>query len=405
MKNSPEGQTTPTPRWNFSTRAIHAGYDGQTEQGALNPPIYYSSTFGFESVEQGAARFRGDEPGMIYSRLSNPTVQVLESRLANLESGEAALAFASGMGAISTLMWTILRPGDEVVADLTLYGSTHALLHHSLPQFGIKTRSIDFSHPEKVAEGLTPQTKMVYFESPANPNMRLADIAAVSRAVKSHSNALVVVDNTYCTPYIQRPLELGADVVLHSLTKYLNGHGDVIAGAVISTQDIIDQLRTVGIKDLTGACLSPMDAYLILRGIKTLPVRMERHCASALAIARFLESHAQVASVAYPGLASHPQQALAKSQMALPGAMIAFELKGGVEAGRKFMNNLQLWTRAVSLGDAESLAQHPASMTHSNYTPEERAEHLVSDGLVRLSVGLEDESDLIADLDQALDRA
>lgn len=403
MKDAPNDTNRSNPKWNFSTRAIHAGYSCEDGQGALNPPIYYSSTFGFDTVEQGAARFRGDEPGMIYTRLANPTVDVLEKRLADLENGEAALAFASGMGAISTLFWTFLRPGDEVLADLTLYGSTHALLHHELPQFGIKCRSLDFSDPSLLVTQLNPQTKLVYFESPANPNMRLVDIEAVCRVVKAHSSARVVVDNTYCTPYLQRPLDKGADIVLHSMTKYLNGHGDVIAGAIISSQEIVNELRNVGLKDLTGACLSPMDAYLVLRGIKTLPIRMERHCDSAIKVAQFLAQHPQVASVDYPGLESHPQYELARRQMARPGAMLAFELKGGIEPGRKFMNHLKLWTRAVSLGDAESLAQHPASMTHSTYTREELAEHLVSEGLVRLSVGLEDPDDLIADLRQALD--
>ena len=388
--------------WRFATRAIHGGYDAASHQGALNPPIYWSSTYAFESAEQGAARFAGEEPGMIYSRVTNPTVANLETRLASLENGEAALAFGSGMGAISTMIWTTLRPGDELLVDLTLYGCTHALVHHLLPQFGIVVRAADFTAPENLREHLNERTKLVFFETPANPNMRLVDIAAVSQLVHGLSPALVAVDNTYCTPYLQRPLDLGADLVVHSLTKYINGHGDVIAGAAIGRQDLIDPMRWVGIKEMTGACMSPMDAYLVLRGLKTLPLRMDRHCQSAAAVARFLEAHAAVARVDYPGLESHPQHALARRQMSQPGAMIAFELRGGLEAGRRFINALGLVTRAVSLGDAESLAQHPASMTHASYAPEERDRHLISDGLIRLSVGLEDADDLIADIGQAL---
>ncbi len=391
-----------TDQWGFSTRAIHSQNHSSHEHGALNPPIYYTSTYGFESAEQCAARFSGDEPGMIYSRITNPTVQLLESRLANLENGEAAVAFGSGMGAISSLVWTFLRPNDEVIVDATLYGCTHSLVNHILPEFGIKVHPLDLTDPNNLKIYLNSNTKLVFFETPANPNMRLIDIAKVAETVKANCSAMVVVDSTYCTPYLQRPLDLGADMVIHSLTKYLNGHGDVIAGAAIGTNEAMTLMRKVGLKELTGACLSPMDAYLVLRGIKTLPIRMEKHCASATKIAAFLESHPQAASVAYPGLTSHPAHKLANRQMKLPGAMIAFEAKGGVEHGRQFMNRLTLWTRAVSLGDAESLAEHPASMTHASYTAEERKAHLISEGLVRLSVGLEDVDDLIKDLDQAL---
>lgn len=387
----------------FPTKAIHAGYDPMSHHGALNPPIYWSSTYAFETAAQGAARFAGEEAGVIYSRVTNPTVKMLEERLAALEGGEAALAFASGMGAICTLVWTLLRPGDELLVDLTLYGCTHSLVNHLLPEFGIVTRAVDFTNLDELREHLNARTKLVLFETPANPNMRLVDIEAVSAIAHAHSPALVAVDSTYCTPYLQRPLALGADVVTHSLTKYMNGHGDVIAGALIGRAELMTQLRFTGIKELTGACMSPMDAFLVLRGLKTLPVRMDHHCHSAQKIAEFLEICPQVAAVHYPGLASHPQHALAKRQMAQPGGMIAFDLHGGVEAGRRFIDALQLVTRAVSLGDAESLAQHPASMTHSTYKDEERQRHLIGDGLVRLSVGLESEADLIADLRQALE--
>ncbi len=397
--------TAATNEFDFSTRAIHSAYDNRPHQGALNPPIFWSSTFAFESAAQGAARFAGSEPGMIYSRVTNPTVQMLENRLAELEGAEAGLAFGSGMGAITSLVWTLLRPGDELLVDLTLYGCTHSLVNHLLPQFGIVTRAVDFTQPQALREQINERTRLVLFETPANPNMRLVDIAAVASLVRRHSNALVAVDSTYCTPYLQQPLALGADIVIHSLTKYINGHGDVIAGALLGKAELMQQIRMQGLKELTGACLSPMDAYLVLRGIKTLPLRMERHCQSAQRIATLLAEHPAVAVVHYPGLPSHPQHALCAQQMKLPGAMIAFELNGGLDAGIRFIDALKLFICAVSLGDAESLAQHPASMTHSTYTPEEKARHLISDGLVRLSIGLESPDDLWNDLQQALSGA
>ncbi len=396
---------TPTATtYDFSTRAIHSAYDRQAHQGALNPPVFWSSTFAFESAAQGAARFAGTEPGMIYSRVTNPTVQMLEARLAELEGAQAALAFGSGMGAITSLIWTLLRPGDELLVDLTLYGCTHSLVNHFLPQFGIVTRAVDFTQPHELLSQLNHKTRLVLFETPANPNMRLADIKAVATLVHSHSSALVAVDSTYCSPYLQQPLTLGADVVIHSLTKYINGHGDVIAGALLGSAELMQQVRMQGLKELTGACLSPMDAYLVLRGMKTLAVRMERHCQSAQWIAERLAVHPAVAQVYYPGLPSHPQHSLCQQQMKLPGAMIAFELQGGVDEGIRFIDALKLFTCAVSLGDAESLAQHPASMTHSTYAPEERAQHLITEGLVRLSIGLESADDLWCDLQQALKR-
>ncbi|MGH8030850.1 MAG: aminotransferase class I/II-fold pyridoxal phosphate-dependent enzyme [Luteimonas sp.] len=389
----------------FATRAIHAGYEPASHQGALNPPIYWSSTYAFDSVEQGAARFAGTEPGNIYARLTNPTVQVLEERLAALEGGDAAVAFGSGMGAICTLLWTLLRPGDELLVDRTLYGCTHSLVHHLLPQFGIVTKTADFTMPETLGEQLSERTKLVLFETPANPNMRLADIAAVVEIVRRRTAALVAVDNTYCTPYLQRPLALGADVVIHSMTKYLGGHGDVLAGALVGSAEVMGRMRSVGIKEMTGACISPMDAFLVLRGLKTLGLRMDRHCRNAAAIAKQLQDSPHVAVVHYPGLAAHPQYGLAQRQMAQPGGMIAFELHGGLQAGVRFMDALQLFGCAVSLGDAESLAQHPASMTHSQLSALERHEHLISEGLIRLSIGLEDVDDLMMDVHRGLNAA
>jgi len=387
----------------FSTRAIHHGYNPQEHQGALIPPIYLTSTFTFATAEYGAGCFAGEEPGYFYTRIGNPTLALLEARMATLENGEAAVAFGSGMGAIAATLWTLLRPGDEIIVGRTLYGCTFALLHHGLAEFGVKVRHVDLTDLGELRAAISPATRMIYFESPANPNMQLVDIAAVAQIARQHPQLIVAVDNTYCTPYLQRPLELGADLVLHSATKYLSGHGDITAGIVVTRQALAERIRLQGLKDLTGAVLSPQDAFLLMRGLKTLALRMERHCANAQAIARFLEDHPAVAMVAYPGLASFAQHALAAQQMKLPGGMIAFELKGGLASGRRFMNALGLFSRAVSLGDAESLAQHPASMTHSTYTPEERAEHAIAEGLVRLSAGLEDIADLLADIAQALD--
>jgi len=385
----------------FATRAIHHGYDAYAGHGALNPPVYLSSTYAFPTVEEGSARFAGEQAGYVYSRVGNPTTALLEARIADLEGGDAALATASGQGATTSLLWTLLAPGDQIIADKTLYGCTLGFLNHGLAKFGVKVTHVDLTDPANLSAALTPATRIVFFESPANPNMRLVDIEAIAAIARRHG-AKTVVDNTYCTPYLQRPIDLGADFVLHSATKYLGGHGDLLAGAIVGPKETLDQVRFYGLKDMTGAVLSAQDAFLVLRGLKTLALRMDRHCLNAQGVAEFLAAHDKVAVVNYPGLASFPQRDLARRQMAQPGGMIAFELKGGIEAGRRFMNALRLFTRAVSLGDAESLAQHPASMTHAFYTPEERVHHLIGEGLVRLSVGLEDLDDLIADLRQAL---
>ncbi len=391
----------PAQALGFATRAIHHGYDPYEGPGALCPPIYLSSTYAFPTIAEGMARFAGERPGYVYSRVGNPTTRLLEERLANLEVGEAALVTASGQGATTSLLWTLLKPGDELIADKTLYGCTFAFFHHGLEKFGVQVRHLDLTEPANLAAAISSRTKLVFFETPANPNMRLVDIAAVADIARRHG-ALTVVDNTYCTPYLQRPLELGADLVVHSATKYLGGHGDLLAGAIVGPKAILDEVRFIGIKDMTGAVLSSQDAFLILRGLKTLALRMDRHSLNAIQVAEFLEGHPAVAVVHYPGLASFPQRDLACRQMGQPGGMVAFELKGGFEAGRHFMDALQLFTRAVSLGDAESLAQHPASMTHAVYSLEERAAHFISEGLVRLSVGLENRQDLLADLKQAL---
>ena len=392
------------PGKGFSTRAIHHGYDPYEGHGAVNPPLYLSSTFAFPTVEDGSARFAGEQAGFVYSRVGNPTTCLLEARLADLEGGEAALVTASGMGAIAALMWTLLAPGDELIADQTLYGCTYSYFTHGLARFGVRVTFLDLSDPTRLAAALGPRTRAVFFETPANPNMRLVDIEAIA-AITRRRGVRTVVDNTYCTPYLQRPLELGADFVVHSATKYLGGHGDLLAGAVIGPRDALDEIRATGLKDMTGAVLSSQDAYLVLRGLKTLALRMQRHSENALALAEWLAAQDDIAAVHYPGLASFPQVALARRQMSLPGGMLAFELSGGRDAGRRFIDALRLIARAVSLGEAESLAQHPASMTHSTYTEAQRRVHGIGEGLVRISAGLEDRGDLLDDVARALSRA
>ncbi len=393
------------PQAGFNTRAIHHAYDPAQHHGALVPPIYQTSTFAFPNVAYGAACFAGEEAGHFYTRISNPTLALLEARIASLEQAQAAISFGSGMGAISSCIWSMLQPGDELIADLTVYGCTFAFFNTGLTQLGIKVRFIDMSNLDCLRAALansSAKRKVVYFETPANPNMRLVDIAGAATLAKQYQ-ALTVVDNTYCTPYLQLPLQLGADVVVHSATKYLGGHGDLMAGAAaFADAELAQKVRLFGLKDMTGAVLSPHDAHLVMRGLKTLSLRLDRHCDSADVIAQMLEEHAKTSQVFFPGLESFPQHQLAKQQMRRYGGMIAFELSGGMQAGIRFMDALQLVTRAVSLGDAESLAQHPASMTHATYTPEQRAAHGISDGLVRLSVGLEDLGDLLADIEQAL---
>ncbi|EJO5348939.1 methionine gamma-lyase [Clostridium botulinum] len=388
----------------FSTKAIHGGHIGDKQFGSLATPIYQTSTFIFDSAEQGGRRFAGEEKGYIYSRLGNPTATEVENKLALLEGGEAAAVAASGMGAISSALWSALKAGDHVVASDTLYGCTFALLNHGLTRYGIDVTFVDVSNLQEVKNALKANTKVVYLETPANPTLKVTDIKKISNMVhESNKDCLVFVDNTFCTPYIQRPLELGADVVVHSATKYLNGHGDVVAGFVVGKEEFINQVKLFGIKDMTGSVIGPFEAFLIIRGMKTLQLRMEKHCNNAIEVAKFLEAHPAVQKVYYPGLESFEYYELANKQMKLPGAMISFELKGGVEEGKIIMNNVNLATLAVSLGDSETLIQHPASMTHSPYTQEERKSAGISDGLVRLSVGLEDVEDIINDLKQALD--
>ena len=385
----------------IGTKAIHGGVI-KNKYGALATPIYQTSTFVFKNVEEGAKRFLGEEEGYIYSRLSNPTLTVAEEKVAILENGEKALATSSGMGAISATLWTLLKAGDHVLADKTLYGCTYAYISHGLTKFGVEVDFVDMSDLEEVKIKLKDNTKVIYLETPANPNLKIVDIQKISElSHNKNSNIKVVVDNTFATPFCQKPLLLGADIVVHSATKYLNGHGDVIAGFVVGSQEMINDIRTVGLKDMTGAVLGPNEAFLIIRGLKTFEIRMQKHCENAMKVAEFLEQNEKVEKVYYSGLKNHVGYEVAVKQMQAFGGILAFEVKGGLEAGKKLLNNLEMITIAVSLGDAETLIQHPASMTHSPYTKEERELAGITDGLIRLSVGLENVEDIILDLEKA----
>jgi len=385
----------------FGTKAIHGGAE-KNPFGTLTTPIYQSSTFVFDTAEQGGRRFALEEAGYIYSRLGNPTSSVVEGKLALLEGAEAALATSSGMGAISSTMWTLLKAGDHVLADKTLYGCTYAFLSHGLTKFGIDVEFVDTSDLEVVKKSMKSNTRIVYLETPANPNLKIVNINKICKIAHENKDTLVVVDNTFATPYLQNPIKLGADLVVHSATKYLNGHGDVVAGFVAGDLETVTQIRLIGVKDMTGSVLSPQDAFLMIRGMKTLELRMERHCSNAGEVATFLDTHPMIEKVYYPGLESHEGHELAKEQMNGFGGIIAFDVKGGIEAGKKLLNSLELCTLAVSLGDTETLIQHPASMTHSPYTREERLASGITDGLVRISIGLEGVNDIIDDLKQGL---
>ncbi|MDU1910565.1 methionine gamma-lyase [Fusobacterium sp.] len=387
----------------IGTIAIHAG-QSKNPFGALSTPIYQTSTFIFDSTEQGGARFAGEEEGYIYSRLGNPTTAVAEEKIAALECGEAAAATSSGMGAISSVLWTLLRAGDHVIADKILYGCTFALLCHGMTRYGVEVEFLDTSDLEAVKKAMKKNTRVVYLETPANPNLKISDIEEISKIAHANEYTKVVVDNTFASPYLQKPLQLGADVVVHSATKYLNGHGDVIAGFAVGNKELISEIKLFGIKDMTGSVLGPTEAHLIIRGLKTFEIRMQRHCENAMKVAEYLNAHPKVAKVYYPGLKDHEGYEIAVKQMTGFGGIMSFELKGGFEAGKTLLNNVEMCALAVSLGDTETLIQHPASMTHSAYTREELKEAGIPEGLVRLSVGLENIEDIIGDLDKALEK-
>lgn len=387
----------------FGTKAIHAGETKVRDFKALTMPIFQTSTFYFDTCEEGGRKFAGEECGYIYTRLGNPTTCLLEEKVAALEGAEAAAAASSGIGAIASCLWTIAAAGKHIVADTTLYGCTFALLNHGMTRYGVEVSFIDTSDLEVLKATLKENTVAVYLETPANPTLKIVDIAAVAEVVHEYKKEIkVVCDNTFATPLLQNPLALGADVVVHSATKYLNGHGDVIAGFVVGSAEFIKEVKFFGMKDMTGATLGPQEAFLILRGLKTLEIRVNRHCQSSQMIAEYLEKHNMVEKVYYPGLPSFEGYEVASKQMHGGfGGIIAFEVKGGKQAGMKWCDALQLCTIAVSLGDAETLVEHPASMTHSTYSPEELNNAGIPAGLVRIAVGLENPEDIIADFEQS----
>ena len=389
----------------FATKQIHVGKIEIPGIAPLSTPIFQTSTFEFDSTAEGAARFAGEEEGYIYTRLGNPNTAKIAAKLAALEHAEAGMAMGSGMGAVSSVMWTVLHAGDHLLADDTLYGCTFAFFTHGLTRYGVEVTLVNFEDIDAVKAAIRPNTKAFYFETPTNPSLKLIDIEAIaSLAHSACPDAKVIVDNTFSTPYIQTPIDLGADIVIHSATKYLNGHGDVIAGMAVGTKEFINECNMFGLKDMTGAVLGPFEAFLIDRGMKTLDIRVQKHCDNAMKVARFLESHPMVERVLYPGLESHPRHELAKKQMHNGfGGIITFELKCSREKSAEFVNSLKLCTIAVSLGDAETLIEHPATMTHSTYTPEELAQAGIGESMLRLSVGLEDAEDIIEDLRAGLD--
>lgn len=387
--------------WKAATQVIHGGHERETF-GALVTPLYQSATFVFESAQQGGERFAGNEPGYIYTRLGNPTTAELERKMAILEGAEAAAATASGMGAVSAALLANLQMGDHLVASNAVYGCTFALMTSQFARFGIEVSLVDFSSLAEIEAAIKSNTKVIFCETPVNPHLQVFDLAAIANIAKRHQ-LVSIVDNTFMTPLLQRPLDFGIDLVVHSATKYLNGHGDVIAGIVCGSEDQLHRVKYEILKDI-GAVISPHDAWLILRGLKTLDVRLQRHCDSAQRVAEFLAQHPSVTRVYYPGLKSHQGHQFMGQQMKRAGGVIAFELAANLEQAMAFVGYLELFSIAVSLGDAESLIQHPASMTHSPYTPEARAEAGIGDNLLRISIGLEDCDDIIADLSQALGR-
>lgn len=384
----------------IETQAIHSGRINDEQFGSLATPLYQTSTFIFDNAQQGADRFAGEAEGYIYSRLGNPTTRQLEMRVAAMEGMDDAAATATGMGAVSGALLANLSCGDHLISSKAVYGCSFALMNHQLTRWGIEVTFVDMANPEEVKAAIKPNTKVIFLETPVNPNLAVYDLSAIGKIAQQH-NLISIVDNTFLTPVLQQPKKYGIDIVIHSATKYLNGHGDVVAGIICGSSDMIMHIKMTVLKDI-GATISPHDAWLIMRGLKTLPIRMERHCSNAQKLAEFLESHKQVSQVYYPGLKSHPGNKFIGEQMKGAGGVIAFEISTDLAGGSEFINRMKLFSIAVSLGDAESLIQHPASMTHSPYTQEERLAAGISDSLIRISVGLENVDDLIADLEQSL---
>jgi methionine-gamma-lyase len=383
-----------------ATTAIHAHGNHHPQYGEVSVPIYQSSTFAFDNADQGAARFAGAADGYIYTRLGNPTVNALAAALATLENGTHAMATSTGMAAITTVFLAYLQPGTHVVCTDCVYGSTRTVLETTFARFGNDVTFVDSADLAQVQAAMRANTRLVYLETPANPTMKLSDIAGAA-AIAHAQGALLVVDNTFASPYLQRPLDLGADVVVHSCTKSINGHSDVVGGAIVVREErIYREIKPT--LNMFGGTMDPHQAWLILRGLLTLPLRVERSQENAMAIARFLRTHPMVEWISYPGLEEHPQHELATRQMDGFGSMIAIGVRGGLAAGKAMMNSVKVFTLAVSLGGVESLIEHPASMTHAGVPGHEREAAGLSDELVRISVGCEDVEDLQADLDQAL---
>ncbi len=384
-----------------ATKAIYVGLE-RPVYGEVSVPIFQTSTFAFPSAEEGAARFSGEAPGYIYTRMGNPTVHALEDNLAALENGHAGLATATGMAAITTLFLSLLNHQDHLIASDCLYGPTEVVIESELPRFGIATTLVDTSNLDSVEQALRPCTRLIFIETPTNPTMKITSIRGAAAIAHRHG-ALLAVDNTFASPYLQRPLEQGADLVVHSLTKSVNGHSDVLGGMiVVNNEQLYRKINRV--LTLFGSTMDPHQAWLILRGVRTLPLRMERAQENAFQLAEFLSSHPKVAWVRYPGLPDHPQHDLVREQMDGFGAMLCFGVKQGLEGGKILLNNVRLISLAVSLGGVESLIEHPATMTHASVPRARRVEAGILDELIRLSVGCEDFADLRADLDQALNK-
>ncbi|MGH9358480.1 MAG: trans-sulfuration enzyme family protein, partial [Terriglobia bacterium] len=384
----------------FATLAVHAGESPCPVTGALDTPIYQSTTFVSSSADEMAAVYGEERPGYMYTRYGNPTTRALEVKVAALEQGEAAVAAASGMAAISSAILGYVKAGDHVVASRSLYGAAYDFLNRKLPTLGAATTFVASTRVEEFERAIRPNTRLIYFETPSNPVLEIIDIEGLAGVARS-CNVPLMIDNTFASPALQQPIRLGVTVVVHSATKYLCGHGDALGGIIVGREDTIDRINHDVIRDF-GGVMSPFNAWLILRGIHTLHLRVPAQCASAQRIAEFLNAHPRVERVNYPGLPGHPGHALAQRQMKAFGAMISFEAKGGLEGGKKVMDRVQIFARAASLGDTRSLIVHSASTSHRAVPREQRLAVGISDGLVRLSIGVEAVEDLIADLDQAL---
>ncbi len=385
----------------FDSKLIHAG-EIDDQFGSATVPIYQTSTFKFKDADHGARLFAGKEQGYIYTRIGNPTIRALEQNIASLENGYDGVAFSSGMAAVNSVYLAFLGAGKHVVCTASVYGPSRRVLETDFARFGVEATFVHTSDLDAVKNAIRPNTSLIYIETPANPTMEVTDIAAVAQIAHEHGIP-VAVDNTFATPYLQNPLDLGADIVLHSITKFINGHADIVGGVVVTkTKEHYDKIRHIMVA--FGSNMDPHQAYMVLRGVKTLSLRVERAQQNAMKIAQYLENHPKIAWVNYPGLPSHPQYDLVKKQMRGPGSMISFGMKGGLEAGKKLMDNVRMILLAVSLGGVESLIQHPASMTHAGVPKEEREKAGITDDLVRFSVGIEDVDDIIADLEQALEK-